>query len=164
MHLLRVPILLSACALFLTGCGLTRQSLSPDLRTLAHEYGVVTIPGRDESINFQARAITDEQFAKAAVHLRRYGGVEQLDLNGQIGITNQSIPTILTLKQIRELHLEGTSVNLEGLQALASLPRLGTLFIEQGRFGADEISQLRGTLPGVEVIESNWIRDASWRQ
>src|SRR5688500_3597153 len=136
-HHLRLSILLPACALFLTGCGLTRQSLSPDLRTLVHEYGVATIPGRDESITFQARPITDEQFAKAAIHLRRYGGVEQLDLNGQSGITNQSIPTILTLKQIRELHLQGTAVNVEGLKALASLPQLDTLFIEQGRFKAD---------------------------
>jgi hypothetical protein len=145
------------------GCGMMRQSLSPDLGALAHEYGVVTIPNQDQKIIFQNKPIDDAEFARAFKHLKAYGGVKELVLNGQ-EISDASLPLIIQLQQLEILHLQGTKVSLDGLRQLSSLPHLRGIFVEAERFTLPQLAQLRQSLPNVEVAETWYILDYGWRK
>jgi hypothetical protein len=138
-------LLLLCCA----GCGnlggYIRQAISPDLWILSRNYGVATVPTKDKEIVFQNRMIDDAEFAKALKHVRRYGWVEVLGLEGQ-PITNTSIPLICKLPHIREIYLPGTNVTPDGLSQLAALPNLERLIITKGLLTPAELSQLQQTL------------------
>src|SRR6267143_5374837 len=121
-----------------SGCGIMRQALSPDLHKLVNQYGVVTIPNRDDTIIFQDKPIDDNEFAKAFKNVKGYGGVRTLDLNGQ-PISDSSIPLILQLKKLEVLQLQGTKITLAGFQQLRSLRHLKTLFIEDLRFTTQQV-------------------------
>jgi len=145
------------------GCGLIHQALSPNLHTLVNDYGVVTVPNKDHEITFQDKPINDAEFAKAFKHLKAYGGVKVLVLNGQ-EVSDVSIPLILQLHKFEILHLQGTKVTIDGFRQLTSLPHLRGLVIEAQRFAPDEVATLREALPRVEIVETWYILDYGWRK
>jgi hypothetical protein len=155
-------LILFALCLCCAGCGLMRQSLSPNLHALASNYGVVTIPDQNDKIIFQNKAIDDADFARAFKHLKAYGGIRELVLNGQ-PVSDASLPLIVQLRDLEILHLQGTKVTLQGLQQLSALPQLRGLFIEKEHFTPEQVTTLRESLPRVQVEETWYILDYGWR-
>ncbi|MEM6980181.1 MAG: G protein-coupled receptor LGR4 [Planctomycetota bacterium] len=81
------------------------------------------------------------------------GKLTQLNLDNCEGVSNVSLPVILSLSKLKLLHIGGTSITPDRLIELSELKSLETLFIT--RLDADQAiaSQLRSELPSLKRLE-----------
>jgi len=106
--------------------------------------------GRIETLHelrISRTSITDSGLSRlAGMNLR------ELDLNG-VGVTDDCLDTILTLRDLERLDLTDTGITIEGMARLAGLPRLKRLDLYH--FDTwKEIERVSESLPGVEIGDS----------
>lgn len=102
-----------------------------------------------QKLNLWLTKIDDEGLAE----IKDKTSLTLLNLDNVSGITDASLPIIVSLVNLELLHLGGTSVSSDSVSQLASLKKLKTLFIT--RLGVSDASaeSLRRELPVVERLE-----------
>jgi hypothetical protein len=141
-----------AVTVFLQGCGTLKQMYSRDLTILVERFGAATVPGDEHRIVWDG-PLDDAIFAEAFPYVERYGGVTKMEFNGR-AISDASVPLLLRLRGLEELHLQGTNLTLVGLRQLSGLPRLRWVVVEAGRFTPADLADLRSSVPNVKVDET----------
>jgi hypothetical protein len=76
-----------------------------------------------------------------------------LNLDNLPGVTDQSLPTILSLHELEFLHVGKTKLTPEGVQQISGLQKLKTLIATH--LGLDEMAamKLKSQLPRIERLD-----------
>lgn len=97
----------------------SKKNISPDKSPVAKSQK------NSKRLNLKDKDISDLDFYR----LNKNPNTEILILSGNKRISNRTCPIINELDQIRELHLDGTSITASGLLSLNQLNKIEILFL-----------------------------------
>jgi internalin A len=117
-----------------------------DLQALIPELKKQNVPG----LSLENVALTDDDFAA----LRNVPGLQVLLLR-TVPITDRSVPTLLSLKELRILGLEGTGMTAQGLASLKDLPALHTVRLG-GKSITDAALKAVGGVKKLSTVRLDW--------
>ena len=140
----------------LTSLGLPRWTESIETiklyRTGILDGGLVCLEecGSLKSLWVTAANTNGRLTGQAVAHITGCQTLEELDLSGNAGISDDALPTIAGMPNLQRLGLVRTSVTSKGLKALQGMPSLKKLALSANL--ETEVAMIEKLLEGVEVI------------